>query len=106
MLVDVKQSELDLAEERLLTAVFGSTDISTGAQWMLKFLNIDINNYIQNFESMMKPLMLDNGKVDAALMKSIVSAKYPVLSNIIPASDFRLVEVVDELTKLLKGVER
>ena len=47
MLVDVKQSELDLAEERLLTAVFGSTDISTGAQWLLKFLNIDINNYIQ-----------------------------------------------------------
>lgn len=55
---------------------------------------------------MMKPLMLDNGKVDAALMKSIVSAKYPVLSNIIPTSDFRLVEVVDEVTKLLKGVER
>ena len=32
MLVDVKQSELDLAEERLLTVVFGSTDISTGTK--------------------------------------------------------------------------
>ena len=105
MLVDVKQSELDLAEARLLTAVFGSTEITTEAQWLLKFLNIDINKYIRNFESLVKPLMLDNGKVDASMMRSLVSSKYPVLSNIIPTTDFRLVEVVDILTGLLKGVK-
>ena len=105
MLVDVKQSELDLAEARLLTAVFGTTEINTETQWLLKFLNIDINKYIQNFESLVKPLMLDNGKVDASMMRSLVSSKYPVLSNIIPTTDFRLVEVVDILTGLLKGVK-
>lgn len=106
MLVDVKQSELDLAEERLLTAVFGSTEIDAKAQWLLKFLNIDINELIQNFENTVRPLMLDNGMIDVALTRSIVSSKYPVLSYIIPEKNFRLVDIVDELTKLLIGVKK
>ena len=105
MLVDVKQSELDLAEARLLTLVFGSTEIDAKTEWLLKFLNIDINKYIQNFENLIKPLMLDNGLVDAGLARSLMSAKYPVLSNIIPSQNFRLVDVVDSLTILLKGVK-
>lgn len=100
MLVDVKQSELDLAEERLLTALLGGTEIDAKTQWLLKFLNIDINNIIQNFENAVKPLMLDNGMIDAALTKSLVSSKYPLLANIVPPNNFRLVDVVE----LLKGV--
>ena len=105
MLVDVKQSELDLAEERLLTAVFGSTEIDAKTQWLLKFLNININDYIQNFENMIKPLMLDNGMVDATLARSLVASKYPVLSNIIPQANFRLVDVVNGLIGILKGAK-
>ena len=104
MLVDVKQSELDLAEERLLTAVFGSTEIDAKTQWLLKFLNVDINNYIQNFENLIKPLMLDNGMVDAALTRSLVSSRYPVLYNVMPSTNFRLVDVVDSLVAIVKGV--
>jgi hypothetical protein len=100
MLVDVRQSELDLAEERLLIALFGSTEIDPKTQWLLKFLNIDINKLIQNFESTVKPLMLDNGMIDASLTKALVSSKCPMLANIVPSQNFRLVDVVE----LMKGV--
>lgn len=106
MLADVKQNELDVAEERLLTTIFGSATIDAKTEWLLKYLNIDINEYIQNFENIVKPLMLDNGMVDASLTKSLVSTKYPLLSNIIPSTNFRLVDIVDTLTLLLKGIKR
>ena len=106
MLVDVRQNELDIAEEKLLTAIFGSTEIDTKAQWLLKFLNIDINDLIQNFENTLKPVMLDNGMVDAQMVRSLVSYKYPLIANIIPSHNFRLVDIVNELLGLLKGVNK
>ena len=106
MLVDVRQNELDIAEEKLLTAIFGSTEIDTKAQWLLKFLNIDINDLIQNFENTLKPVMLDNGMVDAQTVRSLVSYKYPLIANIIPSQNFRLVDIVNELLGLLKGVNK
>lgn len=106
MLVDVKQNELDIAEERLLTNLFGSTTIDARTEWLLKFLNIDINNYIQNFENVIKPLMLDNGMVNSTQLRSLVSDKYPLLVNLVPSTDFRIVDIVDTLTILLKGVKR
>lgn len=106
MLVDVRQNELDIAEEKLLTAIFGSTEINTKAQWLLKFLNIDINDLIQNFENTLKPVMLDNGMVDAQMVRSLVSYKYPLIANIIPSQNFRLVDIVNELLGLLKGVNK
>lgn len=106
MLVDVRQNELDIAEEKLLTAIFGSTEIDTKAQWLLKFLNIDINDLIQNFENTLKPVMLDNGMVDAQMVRSLVSYKYPLMANIIPSQNFRLVDIVNELLGLLKGVNK
>lgn len=106
MLVDVRQNELDIAEEKLLTAIFGSTEIDVKAQWLLKFLNIDINDLIQNFENTLKPVMLDNGMVDAQMVRSLVSYKYPLIANIIPSQNFRLVDIVNELLGLLKGVNK
>ena len=106
MLVDVKQNELDIAEERLLTNLFGSTTIDARTEWLLKFLNIDINNYIQNFENVIKPLMLDNGMVNSTQLRSLVSDKYPLLVNLVPSTDFRIVDIVDTLTIVLKGVKR
>lgn len=68
MLTDIRQNELDLAEERVLTNLFGSTTPDAKTQWLLKFLDIDINDIIQNFESIMKPIMDDNGLVNAEYM--------------------------------------
>lgn len=80
---------LDLAEERLFTGLFGSTTLDAKAQWLLKFLGIDINDLIQNFEGVVKPLMDDDGLVNAELARSLVSTKSPLLSNIIPTYNFR-----------------
>ena len=106
MLVDVRQNELDIAEEKLLTALFGGTEIDAKTQWLLKFLNIDINDLIQNFENTIKPVMLDNGVIDASMVRSLIASKYPLISNIIPPNNFRLVNIVDELLSLLKGVNK
>lgn len=105
MLVDIKQNELDIAETKLLQALFGSTEIDAKTQWLLKYLNIDINDMIQTFENLMKPLMLDNGVVDAGLTRSLVATKYPLISKMFPTENFRLVDIVNELTTLLKGVK-
>lgn len=101
MLIDIKQNELDIAEEKLFNYVFGSTTPDAKTQWLLKFLDIDINKYIQDFENFMKPLMDDQGLVDAELTKSLVASKHPVLANIIPNKNFRLVEVVDGVTQFI-----
>lgn len=102
MLVDIKQQELDVAEERFFTTIFGSTEIDAKTQWLLKFLDIDINKQIQNFENIVKPLMLENGLIDTNLVKSL----YPAVSNFLPESNFRLVDIVDSLSLILKGVRR
>lgn len=91
MLTDVRQNELDLAE-------------SLWKHWLLKFLGIDINDLIQNFEGVVKPLMDDDGLVNAELARSLVSTKSPLLSNIIPTYNFRLVDVSDGVVELLKGL--
>lgn len=106
MLVDLKQNELDIAETKLLETLFGSTELDAKTQWLLKFFNIDINNTIQTFENLMKPLMLDDGMVDASLARSLVATKYPLISNILPSENFRLVNIVNEITTLLKGIKR
>lgn len=102
MLVDIKQQELDVAEERFFTTIFGSTEIDAKTQWLLKFLDIDINKQIQNFENIVKPLMLENGLIDTNLVKSL----YPAVSKLLPDSNFRLVDIVDSLSLILKGVRR
>ena len=110
MLVDLKQNELDIAETKLLETLFGSTELDAKTQWLLKFFNIDINNTIQTFENLMKPLMkplmLDDGTVDARLARSLVATKHPLISNILPSENFRLVNIVNEITTLLKGIKR
>lgn len=106
MLTDIRQNELDLAEERILTNLFGSTTPVAKTQWLLKFLDIDINDIIQNFESIMKPIMDDNGLVNAELAKSLTATKFPLLSNILPTSNFRLVDAADGVINILQSLIR
>lgn len=107
MLVDVRQKELDRAEEVFFMNVFGSTTPSTEVQWLLRFLDIDINDMIQNFESLVKPFMNHTGLVDAKMLKSAVARKYPIIAAMIPEKDFRLVTIAETssrmISKLLKG---
>lgn len=73
---------------------------------LLKFLDIDINDIIQNFESIMKPIMDDNGLVNAELAKSLTATKFPLLSNILPTSNFRLVDAADGVINILQSLIR
>ena len=50
MLSDIKQVELDLVEEKVLTAVFGSTTPNAKAQWVLNFLGINLQKIVDDFE--------------------------------------------------------
>lgn len=106
MLTDIRQNELDLAEERILTNLFGSITPDAKTQWLLKFLDIDINDIIQNFESIMKPIMDDNGLVNAELAKSLTATKFPLLSNILPTSNFRLVDAADGVINIFQSLIR
>lgn len=69
-------------------------------------LDIDINDIIQNFESIMKPIMDDNGLVNAELAKSLTATKFPLLSNILPTSNFRLVDAADGVINILQSLIR
>lgn len=101
MLVDIKQTELDKAEEILFTKLFGSTSLDSKTQWFLNFFNINVNETIQNFESFMKPLMLDNGLVNAFMLRDLLKDSHPTLVNLIPASDFRLADIVNDISNTI-----
>lgn len=94
MLVDIKQTELDKAEEILFTKLFGSTSLDSKTQWFLNFFNINVNETIQNFESFMKPLMLDNGLVNASMLRNLLKDSHPT-------SDFRLADIVNDISNTI-----
>ncbi len=110
MLDDIKQVELDLVEEKVLTAIFGSTTPNAKAQWLLNFMGIDLQRVVDEFEFFAKPVMNEKGLVNAKLARSLIAEKYPMLANVVPAEDFRLVEVannmIDVIEKLLKGIKQ
>jgi len=110
MLNDIKQVELDLAEEKVLTAIFGSTTPNAKAQWLLNFMGINLQEMVDKFEFFAKPMMNEQGLIDAKLARELVGEKYPFLANIVPDEDFRLVEVADSMVnvidKLLKGMRK
>lgn len=110
MLTDIKQNELDIAEERLFNNLFGSTVIDSKTQWLLNFFNIDINKSIQNFENFMKPILLDDGLVNANMLRDLIRSKHPMLAGLVPTSNFRLVDVADDFSNvikvLLKGIKQ
>lgn len=107
MLDDLRQSELDNAEKIFFTNLFGGTTIDAKTEWLLNFFDIDVNKSIQTFENLMKPVMNNNGLVNSSLAKSLIASKYPMLSNLIPDKDFRLSEIVNEVSSvLLKTIKR
>ena len=54
----------------------------------------------------MKPIMDDSGLVNAELAKSLTATKFPLLSNILPTSNFRLVDAADGVINILQSLIR
>ena len=101
MLKDLKQVELDKAEEMVFNKLWGSTQPNQMFITVLNMLGIDINDYIQAFENRVKPFMRDNGLIDGNRLKQFVSLKSPKLAETIPPHDFRLCDLVEGVLSCL-----
>ena len=102
MLSDIKQVELDAAESKILVALFGSTEPGAKAQWLMNFLGIRLNDILQEFEYLVKPMMDDQGLVDGRMMRELLGGRFPLFAQAIPSSPFRLVDIAEPIAKLLE----
>lgn len=105
MLSDIRQEELDLAERKLLLALFGSETPGPKAQWLMNFLGIDINSWIREFEYLVRPMLDSQGRVQAELARALVAEKWPAVNGLLPRENFRLVELAEPLAKLITSVK-
>lgn len=95
MLTDIKQTELDIAEELIFNKLWGGVELDATSKFILNALNIDINDYIQVFENRIKPFMNEKGLVNGSLLRQAVAVKSPKVSEMIPPHDFRLKDIVE-----------
>lgn len=105
MLSDIKQVELDAAESKILVALFGSTEPSEKAKWLMNFLGIRINDLLQEFEYLVKPMMDEQGFVDGHMARGLLVERWPMVAQFIPDKSFRLVEIAEPIAKLLVGLK-
>lgn len=83
------QTELDKAEEFVLTKLIGNVNnpiISNKIQIFCIMRNIDIpqtiNEYINKFEELSKPFMTEEGYYDGKKLSSALALKYPSLTGL------------------------
>ena len=110
--MDVKQNELDMAEEFVLAKLFGNAQtpvISKKWEILLALKGIDyrqkINDYLFLFEQFAKDVQKDNGMFDGQKISHIIAIQYPqlqglVLPDIRPIDFFRLVDNLIGLDKI------
>lgn len=107
MLEDLKQTELDIAEEKIVRAFFGGTlkpdALSSG---VLNLFNIDVNAYIKKFENLIRPFMNESGYVDGSRLKHTLEPLKPKLALFIPEREFRLSELSDEIEPFIIGIRQ
>ena len=110
--MDVKQNELDMAEEFVLAKLFGNAQtpvISKKWEILLALKGIDyrqkINDYLFLFEQFAKDVQKDNGMFDGQKISHLMTIQYPqlqglVLPDIRPIDFFRLVDNLIGLDKI------
>lgn len=110
--MDVKQQELDIAEEYVLSKLFGNaTNPIISKKWeailILKNVNYreKINEYINIFEAFAKDLQKENGSFDGDKTTKLLILQFPyleglVLPDIRPIDLFRLVDNLVGLDKI------
>lgn len=107
--INNKQDALNVFETIIVKEIFGTTEFSAGTKTVLRLAGFDIdrkmNNIIEKFETFMKPLVLDDGKVDVQALRDLVSLKYPKLVDIVPQENFDLVAVAEKIKPLIQGIK-
>ena len=101
-MTELKQIELDCFERGVLNMLFGE-DYENNKMYRLATLTYgnQINDYISRFEALMEPLMLDNGLVNGAKLREIVGVKYPQYKELVPATNFRLMSLLNIVNSII-----
>ena len=89
-IMDVKQNELDMAEEFVLAKLFGNAQtpvISKKWEILLALKGIDyrqkINDYLFLFEQFAKDVQKDNGMLDGQKISHIIEIQNPQLQGLV-----------------------
>jgi hypothetical protein len=100
-----KQRELDAIEKQILVTLFGTETLPDATGYFFNLVGINPNSIIADFEKMMLTVMNEDGSIDGALLKKILSV-YPrfgkLLSFIeIPEEKFFLSDKIFQLINIL-----
>jgi hypothetical protein len=102
--VDIKQQELDLAEQQMLTDIFGGY---TPDKFVLRvgFFKYDLSSKVQkllnDFENIAKPMMNEQGQIDLSQLRKYVAIDY---INI-PDGLYRPIELYRKIQPLVAGLK-
>lgn len=102
--VDIKQLELDLAEQQMLTDIFGgyTPDKFVIRFGLLKFdLSPKVQKVLNDIESVVKPVMNEQGQVDLSELRKRVAVDF---INI-PDGKYRPIELYSKIQPLVAGLK-
>lgn len=107
---DLMQSELDIAEEFILTQTFGSLDnvkLSGVASWLFsqitKGKNFEdfINDNINKFEFIAKGFMTETGYINGNTLTEFITAKAPILKGCISLPTLKPIDYAKTLDGII-----
>ena len=104
MITDLKQAELDIVEQKILTELFGgySPENMIIKKGIFKIdVSGDVQKYINMFEEFIKPMMDEQGYLNGAELKQYIDSK---ISWMLPNGNFRLGDVYDLIAPLAKRI--
>ena len=102
--VDIKQLELDLAEQQLLTDLFGGY---TPDRFVMKIgifkydLSPKIQKVLNDFEGIVKPIMNDQGQINMSELRKKFASDYINL----PDGLYRPIEIYRKIQPLVAGLK-
>lgn len=103
--VDMKQHELDMVEKQILTDLFGGYE-AQNLVYKFGFFKLDLKPKVQkiihDFESLAKPMMDDEGKIDSANVKKYLNEDMIKL----PDGKYRLIEVYQKCQPFLMAIKK
>lgn len=94
MIEDLKQTELDIFEEAVLRDLWHDIAPPPKIRLALNLAGYDVQNVIDKFEALVKPVMTSQGLVNGKQLKNILRSTYPGIVKLVnfPEEDFRLID--------------
>ncbi len=107
---DLIQSELDIAEEYIITQIFGSVDnvkLSGTANWLFtqftkgKNFTSFVNENISKFEFIAKGFISEDGYINGNSLTEIVTNKIPILNGCLNLPTLKPLEYAKALDEII-----